>query len=218
MQNMNINKHTLLLLGGTWHDFDGFAVAMQPIFEEAGCDLDATYDLERLTQLEEGCYDLVILYTCLTEQREDGTPSTLWPTDVQVESLVRWVQAGGGLLATHAATVCPKVPAWCRLMGGTFIEHPPQSSFTVYPVFHKHPITTNIEAFTVHDELYIQQPEPGVDVLAVTTDRGTAYPMVWCKADGYGRVAHIAPGHGPETWNQPLYRRLIQQTIQWLSP
>ena len=73
-----------------------------------------------------------------------------------------------------------------------------------------------IEAFTVHDEFYMETHTSAVQVHMVAFDRGLAYPMVWSKTEGEGRVAHIAPGHSREVWDLKPYQQLLLQTIYWL--
>ena len=210
-------KHILLMLGGEWHDFDGFMMTMQPVFEAAGYTIEASDNVNKLAQLVGSSYDVVLLYTCLGGVQRDGTtPSAL--TEAQVQGLVQWVRDGGGLLAAHAATLaCQSRPALKSLMGGVFESHPPQFSFTVYPTSREHPITQGLFAFTVYDELYIQVYEDTVDIHMLAVDRGVAYPMVWSKNEGLGRVAHIALGHSRAVWTLAPYRRLMVQTIGWLT-
>jgi uncharacterized protein len=211
-------KRVLIPLGGMWHPFDRFAAAMKALLEPAGYIVESTYDLDRLASLPEGGADLVISYTSLSRHREgmdDSGPEQL--TDAQVDGLVRWVRAGGGLLAVHSATVVGNSnPAYEALLGGAFISHPPQFAFTVYPVSSEHPITAGIEAFTVHDEFYVQRYDRSVSIHMVALDRGVAHPMVWTRAEGVGRVAHIAMGHSELVWDLPPYRRLLQQAAAWL--
>ena len=210
--------NALILLGGLWHDFDGFASAMRSTLEPHGINVEATYDLDRLLHLEENRYDLVISYTCFSAHREgynDNTPEKL--TNAQIDCLTNWVCTGHALLAVHSATVTGESdPRLGELIGGVFVSHPPAFTFTVYPVFGKHPMTMGIEAFTVHDEFYMETHTPAVDVHMVAFDRGVAYPMAWSKAEGQGRVAHIAPGHSREVWEFKPYQQLLLQTIDWL--
>jgi type 1 glutamine amidotransferase len=211
-------KRVLMVLGGTWHDFVGFAAAMEPIFERAKHKVKITYKLDALTRLDRERYDLVLLNTCVGERREDGGPTAPGFTEPQAESLTRWVRDGGGLLAVHAATVAGQSsPAMRTLLGGVFVTHPPQFSFTVYPLYEEHPITAGIEAFTVHDEFYVQEHDDAVAVHMVALDRGVAHPMAWSKGEGKGRVAYVAMGHGPEVWQLEPYRRLIRQAVDWLT-
>jgi len=181
--------------------------------------VEATYDLNSLLRLEENRYDLVLSYTCLTLHEAGSTdtaPDRL--TGPQIDGLASWVRSGGGLLAAHAATVIGgSEAALGELIGGVFVSHPPPFAFTVYPVFGEHPITAGIEAFTVHDEFYVETHTPAVQVHMVAFDRGVAYPMVWSKSEGRGRVAHIAPGHSQAVWNLKPYQQLFLQALDWLT-
>ena len=210
-------KRILIVLGGTWHDFDGFVATMKPVLEAVGHIVDSTFDLDVLTRLDEGHYDLVLLHTCLeAPENDDSEPET--HTDAQVEALVRWVRGGCALLASHAATVSAQSsPELKALMGGVFVSHPPQFAFSIYPLYREHPITDGITAFTVHDEFYVEIHEPSVDIHMVALDRGVAHPMVWSKSEGKGRVAHIAMGHDEKVWGLESYQQLMLQAIAWLT-
>lgn len=213
-----MGKKILMILGGTWHDFEGFAAAITPVLEKAGHKVEATYDLDALTRIAAGRYDLVLLNTRIGELRQDDGPTAPGLADAQAESLAGWVRGGGGLLAIHAATVAGQTsPTLRALVGGVFVEHPPQFSFTVYPLYGGHPITAGIEVFTVHDEFYVQEHDDTVAIHAIALDRGVAHPMVWSRSEGQGRVAYIAMGHGPEVWELEPYQRLMLQAIEWLT-
>ncbi len=212
-------KRILILLGGQWHDFEGFARFMRSLLEPRGAQLEPTYDLDRLLHLEADRYDLVLSYTCLSlheQGSDDIAPDRL--TGAQIEGLANWVRRGGAFLALHAATVIgASDPALGKLIGGVFLSHPPQFAFTVYPIFGEHPITAGIEAFTVHDEFYVETHTSAVQVHMVALDRGLAYPVAWSRSEGQGRVAHIAPGHAREVWDLEPYQQLLLQTIDWLT-
>jgi type 1 glutamine amidotransferase len=201
-----------------WHDFDGFANAMKPVFEAEGCKVEATYDLDVLIRLDRAGYDLVLSYTCLFKHRErydDTGPEKL--TDDQVRALTRWVRSGRALLAAHAATcIGDSTLDLGALFGGVFVSHPEPFTFTVYPLSGEHPITAGIQAFDVHDEFYIQKYDPSVAIHMAAIYQNVAYPMVWSRPEVKGRVAHVAPGHFPEVWNHAAYQRLMLQTASWL--
>jgi type 1 glutamine amidotransferase len=131
---------------------------------------------------------------------------------------VQWVQRGGALLAVHAASVLgDSDPELEMLLGGAFVRHPPQSTFKVLPLAAEHPITDGIEAFDVYDELYIERYYPSVTIQMIAVYEQVAYPIVWSRTEGQGRVAHIALGHSNQTWERKPYQRLMLQAIQWLS-
>ncbi|HMB23062.1 MAG TPA: hypothetical protein VKP08_09545, partial [Anaerolineales bacterium] len=70
---MTLNgKRILILLGGQWHDFDGFAAAIKPLLEKHGMQVEATYDLDTLLRLAEDQYDAVLSYTCFTSDEGGG--------------------------------------------------------------------------------------------------------------------------------------------------
>lgn len=212
-------RRVLLLLGGVYHDFQGFTEAAMPWLHEAGWQVDPTYDLDTLLGLRASDYRLVVSYTSLSTHRQgsdDATPQSLTPE--QTAALAAWVRSGGGFLGMHAATVSgvPNV-AYRELLGARFLSHPPQFTFTVYPTAQPHPITEGIEAFTVRDEFYVQDYIASLDTHMIAVDRGLAYPMVWSRTEGLGRVAYIAMGHDGKVWSLPPYRKLVLQAAQWAS-
>ena len=211
-------KNILILLGGYWHDFDGFAAAMTPLLEGAGHRVRASYDFEDLTRLEAQGIDLLLSHTCLSEPPAGKTPSCpAGFSSAQVTALSEWVRRGGALLASHAATVPGESgPELERLLGGAFLRHPPQRAFQVLPLSAPHPITDGIGAFKVFDELYIERYHPTVAIHMVAAYEGTAHPVVWSRTEGRGRVAHLAPGHSERVWKLEPYRRLMLQTVRWL--
>ena len=210
-------KPILLLLGGSYHDFAGFADLVSPLLEQHGYQVEAGYDCEALLSLKDSQVERVMLYTCFGVAPAGETPPAGFNA-AQTAALSEWVQAGGGLLALHATTVSGQTNEPLKtLLGGAFISHPPQFNFTVYPMAAAHPLTEEIEAFTVHDEFYVQDYDPGVSVHLVATDRGVSHPMMWSKQIDQGRLVHLALGHGPRTWNLPAYQRLLVQALAWLG-
>ncbi len=207
----------LLVLGGNWHDFDGFATAFRGYFAEHDGEIVATHDADQLLTLEKEGIDLVALYTCLGGSNQQGRIAEDM-TPAQVQALAAWVEGGGRLLALHAATVMREENATLRhLLGGRFLSHPPQFDFTLLPLFREHPITAGVGAFTVHDEFYIQTYAAEVDLHMVAAERGVAYPMLWTKQAGQGSVVYLAPGHSAAVWDLAPYRQLVRQSVQWLA-
>lgn len=213
------SQSALLLLGGAWHDFDGFARSLGLLLTKQGWTLEISYDLDRLRGLDQENQRLVILYTCFARQGEAGESSSPeGMSETQIAALANWVRNGGALLAAHASTVLGNSSARLGdLLGGVFIEHPPLGSFTVYPLYERHPITAGLSAFAVQDELYFEQCRPAVTVHMVAVQDGWVYPQVWSKDEGQGRVAHIALGHTAAVWDLESYQRLVLQTVDWLA-
>jgi len=213
-----MTKKALVLQGGSYHDFDGFAAEMQKLLPPLGWAVLPTYDMDQLLTLEEENIDLVISYTCFS-----SNPDPLHSmgegqlTDAQADALVNWVQAGGRFFPTHAATSSGKTKVtYTALCGGKFVEHPAQFSFMVTPMKSPHPITEGIEAFSVHDEFYMQTYSDDLHVHMVALDRGQAYPMLWSRTESKGKVVYVAMGHGPLVWNLPQYQQLMRNAVNWV--
>src|SRR5512138_3076631 len=99
-------KHILTILGGLYHDFDGYSRAMTALFESKGWEVESTYDLDVLTRLNTTDCQIVLSYTCLSPNRpEQEQPTPFRLTNEQIDGLAGWVQNGGAFLAAHCATV-----------------------------------------------------------------------------------------------------------------
>lgn len=212
-----LTKNMLLLLGGVYHDFEGFREVMSPFFREQGYAVQATYDFDVLTEPALANMDVVLLNTCLGGPQKQGP----WAADLsaaQTAALVAWVQAGGGLLGVHAASVIGEAGQRLRkLLGGFFVEHPREAEFMVLPLYREHPISQGIGAFTVADELFINAYESDVEIHMVAEHRQVCHPLVWSRREGAGRVAYIGLGHSEKVWSHPAYRKLLVQAFTWLT-
>jgi type 1 glutamine amidotransferase len=213
-----VKKDIWILLGGEWHDFEGFAAAMHSFLEAEGFYVHVTYDPDVLIHLNKLHCDLLLTYTCVTQSPgEEKTGILTRFSKAQVEGVVQWVQSGGAMLAVHAATVLgDSDQALEELLGGVFIRHAPQGIFQVLPLYAQHPITDGINAFNVNDELYIERYHSSVQVHMIAVHEQVAYPVIWSREDGLGRVVHIAPGHSKKTWELEPYQRLMLQSIHWM--
>src|SRR5258706_6107289 len=98
-------KKVLILLGGLWHDFDGFASVMQALLTPHGFQVEATYDLDHLLHLEEHDYDVIFSYTCFYRHSEgynDNIPDKL--TNATIDRMQNYGRDGGTQSALHSTT------------------------------------------------------------------------------------------------------------------
>jgi type 1 glutamine amidotransferase len=211
-------KKILLVLGGMYHDFEGFNHYLQNLMKPRGFTIEPTYNFDQLLSLPNN-FDLLVSATSLSIHRpgQNDTGPELF-SDTQVEALTAWVRDGGNLLGIHSATVIGKSnQQMVNLLGGRFIEHPPQFTFTVYPLSRSHPIIEGVEAFSVQDEFYKQEITQDSQIHLVAMDRGVVFPMAWTRNEGKGKVAVLSPGHHKLVWEQSMYQKLVVQSINWLS-
>lgn len=130
----------------------------------------------------------------------------------------RFVRAGGGVLALHAATASFKTTAaYFEILGGRFTGHGPVETFTVGPAPAVAPPFTGLPAFAVTDELYQHEFVSDVQVQFTAPFHGEPVPVVWTRAHGQGRVCYAAPGHTAGTLRHPVYQRLLRQALQWAA-
>lgn len=198
----------LLLLGGLtteYHQFHIFAPIMTTLFREVGMEVDATEDLVALTPDNLRAYAGVINYTTARDI-----------TDAQYDALLQFVRGGGGYVGVHCASdTFRNQPDSKRLLGGRFVEHPPQLDIVVEIADPAHPITGPLSSFTVFDELYTLDDDPTQDHLLARSPSHGLQPVAWTRDEGLGRVFYLSIGHNAETYANPISRRLLQRGAQW---
>jgi len=124
---------------------------------------------------------------------------------------------GGGLLGIHSATASFKEQMhYFEILGGRFIGHGPVEFFEVKPVPERE-IFTGIPAFTVKDELYIHELQPGIKAHFTATHEGKEIPAVWTYQYGAGRVCYAVPGHRTESMKNENYQKILKRGLVWVS-
>lgn len=131
-------------------------------------------------------------------------------------ALDKFVSNGGGILGVHTATAAFKEQwHYFEILGGRFIGHGPIEPFEVKPV-PKSEIFAGIPAFTVKDELYIHELQPGITAHFTAMHEGDEVPIVWTYHYGQGRVCYAVPGHRTETMRNEIYQKVLQRGLAWI--
>lgn len=200
----------LLFLGGLtaeYHQFHIFAPIMSQLFAEAGFVVDATDDLAALADDSLRRYAGVVNYTTARDI-----------SDEQYAALLGFVRGGGGYIGVHCASDSFRnQPDSRRLLGGRFLEHPPQLDIVVEIADPSHPITGPLSSFTVFDELYTLDDDPTQYHLLARSPSHGLQPVAWARDEGVGRVFYLSIGHNVATYDNPLYRRFLQRGTQWAA-
>jgi len=198
----------LCLLGGTHHDFGAAEAFFAERLPQLGVRPSFARDPAALGRISHSDTDLVFNYSCMGEAKLD---------DIATANLVRFVELGGGVFAMHGATVSfAGNAAYAGLIGARFTEHPKTHNFTVMPMRSPHPVTAGVEAFTVRDELYIQECAPDIRIHMVAAYLNVAQPMVWTRTQGAGRVCYVALGHDLSVWQRPPVWQLVANGVHWV--
>jgi len=135
-------------------------------------------------------------------------------SDAALARLDGFVGGGGGVLALHSATASFKdSKRYSEILGGRFIGHGPVENFEV--TGRKYDIFNGIAPFTIRDELYIHDLQPGVDVHFTTRQEGREAPVVWTHSYGAGRVCYAVPGHTTNSLKHPAMQEILRRGLKW---
>lgn len=130
--------------------------------------------------------------------------------------LDQYVSAGGGILGVHTATASFKDElAYFKIIGGRFTGHGPVETFTLTPRPGSE-VFSGLPAFSVRDELYIHELEPGIEVHFTADHQGEEVPAVWTYHYAQGRVCYGVPGHTTQSLQDPIYQEVLRRGLAWV--
>ena len=180
---------------------------------ESGYSFDWIEDAQEWSAEYMAAYPLVILTKSNNVTAKNPLP---WMTPTIEEAFVNYVSAGNGLLVIHSgAAGYQETPRLRALMGGVFLQHPPQCNVTHEPVI-GHPLVHGINAFTEKDEHYhMALDDSTAEVFLTARSEHGLQPAGWTRHEADGRVCMLTPGHNVEVWLHPTYQKLLGNALQW---
>jgi len=152
-------------------------------------------------------------------------------TDEQKKDFADCIRQGKPLVALHHS-ICAydDWPEYFDIIGGKYFHKPTTVKgkeyqpctyihdlhFKVKISDPKHPVTQGIKDFEVFDETYKgYYVEVGVTPL-LTTDEPTSTPVIgWTKKYGKAQVVTLQSGHDAPTFENPNFRKILKQSIEW---
>ena len=145
-----------------------------------------------------------------------------------LDAFLAWITSGKAFIGFHAATDTLKSSdAYCEMVGGCFAGHPWNAGGEHGFVVHEpgHPVVAMFpERFRWKDEIYQYDPryKPenlrvllSLDMAASTPKEPWHVPVSWVRDYGKGRVFVTNFGHNDATWNDPMFKRHMEQGIAW---
>ena len=153
-------------------------------------------------------------------------------TDEQANVLAGCIREGKPLVALHHS-ICAydDWPEYFNIIGGKYFHKPTVVRGKEYPactyihdlhfrvriVDRKNPVTKGLTDFDIFDETYKgYYVEEGITPL-LTTDEPSSTPVIgWSKTYGKSRVVTLQSGHDAPTFENPNYRKLLKQSIEWV--
>lgn len=153
-------------------------------------------------------------------------------TDEQAEVLADCISQGKPLVALHHS-ICAydDWPGYINIIGGKYFHKPTivngkeyqacsylhDVHFKVRIVDTNNPVTKGLKDFEIFDETYKGfYVEAGVTPLLTTDDPGSTPVIGWTKEYGKARVVTLQCGHDAPTFENPNFRKLLKQSIEWV--
>lgn len=153
-------------------------------------------------------------------------------TGEQAKVLTECISEGKPLVALHHS-ICAydDWPEYWNIIGGKYFHKPTTFKgkdyqpcsyihdlhFNVKIVNKDHPVTMGVYDFPIFDETYKgYYVEDSVTPL-LTTDEPSSTPIIgWSKMYGKSRIVVLQSGHDVPTFENPNFRKLLKQSIDWV--
>ncbi len=153
-------------------------------------------------------------------------------TGEQAKMLSDCIRSGKPLVALHHS-ICAydNWPEYFKIIGGKYFHEPTVVNGKEYPAcsyihdMHfrvriadsKNPVTAGLSDFDIFDETYKgYYIEPGVTPLLLTDEESSNPVIGWSKQYGKARVVTLQSGHDVPTFENPVFRKLLRQSIEWV--
>ncbi|HPU84617.1 MAG TPA: ThuA domain-containing protein [Candidatus Latescibacteria bacterium] len=198
----------LQFAGGEIHDWKGVGDEVEATLKE-----DSEFEVTRVNE------DLNVFTTDLSAYDAVVFHYTVGSiTDAQRDGLFNFVKSGKGFVGIHsAADSFRDSPEFRDFIGGYFVTHPRYRSYQVSVLDDKHPITEGLDEFVVTDEQYITDYDPRVNVLATGLYKGKAYPVIWTKSFGKGKICYNALGHDANACKNMYFKLTLVRGVKWAA-
>jgi uncharacterized protein len=153
-------------------------------------------------------------------------------TEEQAKVLAGCIRKGKPLVVLHHS-ICAfdDWPEYFNIIGGKCFHKPTIVKGKEYPACsYKHdlhfivkiadsenPVTKGLQDFEIFDEAYKgYYVEEGVTPLLTTNEPASSPVIGWTKKYGKARVVTLQSGHDVPTFENPDYRKLLKQAIEWV--
>lgn len=162
-------------------------------------------------------YDVLLFYDMVQEIGEE-----------EKEAFIHLLNKGKGVVFLHHSLV--SYQDWDefeKIIGGRYVLYGPARDSSTYrhdvdiPVTvidHHHPVTAGVNDFVIHDEVYGNfKVLPAVHPLLGTGHPESGEVIGWTNLYGKSRIVYIQMGHDHFAYENPDFRRIIRQSIQWVQ-
>ena len=151
-------------------------------------------------------YSLVVCYADLWERPL---------TDVQAAAYKGYLESGGRILVIHNGISVQDTPMISEIPGARFTHHPPYGELLIEPII-GHPITEDLQNFTIMDEPYYFDVTGKIEVIAAYKHGGNTIPAAWEYGLGKGTAVYLMPGHDAAVFKCVEYQKMIRNSVKYL--
>jgi uncharacterized protein len=137
-------------------------------------------------------------------------------SEAALGAMETYVSKGGGILAIHSATASFKQSKqYSKILGGRFVGHGAIGAIEIKST--KREIFGEVKDFSIRDELYLHDIQPGVDIHFTARLADRVVPVVWTYHYGKGKVCYAVPGHTTASMRNPFYQKILQRGLGWVT-
>jgi type 1 glutamine amidotransferase len=212
----------MVITGGHDYNVEQFNLMLSSLGENITCSVSefpAAYDLFLAENRDK--YDVLVFYH-------------MWQkiTDEQAKVFAECINQGKPLVVLHHS-ICAfdDWPEYFNIIGGKYFHKPTTVKgkeyhacsyihdlhFKVKITDRKHPVTKGIQDFDIFDEAYKgYYVEDGVTPLLTTDEPASSEVIGWAKKYGKARVVTLQSGHDVATFGNPVFRKLLKQSVEWV--
>ena len=218
------SKHIriLVITGGHDYNVDQFNQMLASLGDNISyqvSELPAAYDM--FLPGNRSKYDVLVFYH-------------MWQTitEEQENILADCIRQGKPLVALHHS-ICAfdDWPEYTNIIGGKYFHKPTILNGKEYPacsyihdlnfrvriVNPENPVTKGLTDFEIFDETYKGFYVEETVTPLLTTDEPSSTPVIgWSKMYGKARIVTLQSGHDTPTFENPNYRKLLRQAIEWV--
>jgi len=214
----------LVITGGHGYkteQFNQMLGSMEPLITYQIAELPGAYEMFKPENRDK--FDVLVFYH-------------MWQTitEEQKTLFAECIKDGKPVVALHHS-ICAfdDWPEYWNIIGGKYFHKPTVFKSKHYPAcsyihdLHfnvriadkKHPVTRGLKDFPIFDETYKgYYVEEGVTPLLTTSEPSSTPTIGWAKKYGKSRIVVLQSGHDVPTFENPDFRKLLKQAIEWVYP
>ena len=182
-----------------------------------------------LAELDHRSFDLLTVFALRWRMLDDQKYEPFreeWAFEMKEKdkkAVIRHLDKGGGLLGLHTAAICFDTwDEWSSILGVKWVWnktfHPPPKRFQVCVSSDKHPVTSEIKAVEITDEIYhYLETKPETTPLLYTNDGegNTSQELAWAHTNMKGRVVYSSLAPDEISITARGHSEFLRQSALW---